>query len=128
VIVLLYIGISESPNIEKRHHKMLVETYRGRVTELFKSGGATEAQWDELGETVLTAAEDGLTCVRNIEKAVGMDREAEMAEIPFGPAGESLDQVWGRIQEHNRRLEMAGDRRWKATMLRAKARAAKPCR
>jgi len=47
---------------------MTINEYKDKVIQLFKSGNATEEQWDELAEAILYHSENG--CMVEVDKVI----------------------------------------------------------
>ena len=49
---------------------MTITEYKQKVIDLFKSGKATQAQWEEMAESVLSASENEVSGVPEIDRTV----------------------------------------------------------
>lgn len=54
---------------------MTITEYKRRVIELFKSGRATEEQWQEMANAVMCASEDYYEAVPEIDATVQPETE-----------------------------------------------------
>jgi len=52
---------------------MNIEEYKKKVIDLFKSGKATDKQWEELGVAMLWASESAPEMIDEIDKAIDPD-------------------------------------------------------
>lgn len=54
---------------------MNIDKYKSKVIELFKSGNATEEQWDEMAAAILNSSESVPEYVEKIDRAIGIYNE-----------------------------------------------------